>query len=94
VDGETVRTQTGNSGLDDFSPVFPVTSSGPMKNRTGTIRLHIFVERCSVEVFGNNGETTISGKIYPGEESLGIGFYSNHGKVKIRSADLWELESI
>jgi sucrose-6-phosphate hydrolase SacC (GH32 family) len=83
-----------NSGIDDFSPVFPVISRGPMKNRTGIIKLHIFVDKCSVEVFGNDGETTISSKIYPGKESLGIGFFSNHGKVKVRSVDLWELESV
>lgn len=83
-----------NSGKDDFSPVFPVISSGPLKNRSGITTLHIFIDKCSVEVFGNNGETTISSKIYPGAGSLGIEFFSNNGKVKVRSADLWELETV
>jgi len=83
-----------NSGYDDFSKVFPVISKGPLKNRTETIRLHIFIDKCSVEVFGNDGETTISSKIYPGATSTGITLFSNKGKVKVKSLELWELNSI
>jgi sucrose-6-phosphate hydrolase SacC (GH32 family) len=82
------------SGDDEFSGVFPSVSSGPMKNRTSSTKLHIFIDKCSVEVFGNNGETTISSKIYPDPESLGIEIFSNHGKVKVKSMELWELNSI
>ncbi|MBN1599021.1 MAG: GH32 C-terminal domain-containing protein, partial [Bacteroidales bacterium] len=82
------------SGYDEFSGVFPSVSSGPMKNRTNSTKLHIFIDKCSVEVFGNNGETTISSKIYPDPASLGIEVFSNHGKVKVKSMNLWELDSI
>ena len=82
------------SGLVDFSPVFADVSKGPMKDRTGVTRLHIFVDMCSVEVFGNNGETTITSKIYPDPESTGITVFSNNGKVKVRSIELWNLEPL
>jgi sucrose-6-phosphate hydrolase SacC (GH32 family) len=82
------------SGYDEFSRIFPSISSGPMKQRTKITRLHIFVDKCSVEVFGNNGETTISSKIYPDQQSLGIEVFAYHGKVKVKSMELWELESI
>jgi sucrose-6-phosphate hydrolase SacC (GH32 family) len=82
------------SGLDDFSSVFPDVSRGPLKNRTGITRLHIFVDKCSVEVFGNSGETTITSKIYPDPESTGITLFSNNGKIKVTRAELWELGSI
>jgi fructan beta-fructosidase len=83
-----------NSGYDDFSEVFPGISKGPLKNRTNTVRLHIFIDKCSIEVFGNNGETVISSKIYPDNSSTGIDFFSNNGKVKIKSLEIWELDSI
>jgi len=83
-----------NSGYDEFSKVFPGISTGPLKNRTKTIKLHIFIDKCSIEVFGNDGETTISSKIYPDSTSTGIELFSNNGKVKVKSFDLWELGSI
>jgi sucrose-6-phosphate hydrolase SacC (GH32 family) len=83
-----------NSGLDEFSKVFPGISTGPLKNRTKTIKLHIFVDKCSIEVFGNDGETTISSKIYPDPTSTGIELFSNNGKVKVKSLNLWDLGSI
>ena len=35
-------------------------------------KIHIFVDRCSVEIFLNNGEEVFTGNIYPNKESLGI----------------------
>jgi fructan beta-fructosidase len=94
VSEEKLYVDRRKSGYDKFSKAFSSVSSGPLKNRTGITRLHIFVDKCSVEVFGNNGEITISDKIYPGEGSLGIEVFSNHGEVKVKSMNLWELDSI
>jgi fructan beta-fructosidase len=82
------------SGYDEFNSLFPGISSGPMKQRTKITRLHIFIDKCSVEVFGNDGETTISCKIYPDLQSLGIEVFAFHGQVKVKSMELWELDSI
>jgi sucrose-6-phosphate hydrolase SacC (GH32 family) len=82
------------SGYVEFSPVFPGVSRGPLKNRTGTTRLHIYVDKCSIEVFGNNGETTISSKIYPDPGKTAITLFSNKGKVKVKSLEIWELDPI
>ena len=94
VTEEKLYVDRRNRGEDRFSKAFSSVSSAPMKNRTGIIKLHIFIDRCSIEVFGNNGELTISDKIYPGEGSLGIEVFSNHGEVKVKSMNLWELDSI
>jgi len=92
--GEVLFVDRRNSGYDEFSSQFPGISRGPLKTRTKTIKLHIFIDRCSVEVFGNDGETTISSKIYPGSASTGINLFSNNGKVKVKSLELWELAPI
>jgi fructan beta-fructosidase len=94
VSTEELYVDRRNSGYDEFSAVFSCISKGPLKNRTGTTKLHIFIDKCSIEVFGNNGETTISSKIYPDPTSLGIEVFSNHGEVKVKSFELWELWSI
>ena len=80
------------SGINDFYAFHPAVFKGPMKNRNNTVRLQIFVDNCSVEVFGNNGETCISNKIYPSETSTGIEFFSKGGTVKVKSVDMYEIK--
>jgi sucrose-6-phosphate hydrolase SacC (GH32 family) len=82
------------SGYADFNDIFPVVSTAPLKRRTNTTRLHIFVDRCSIEVFGNDGETVMSSKIYPDPKSIGIELFSKNGKVKVKSMEMWDLDSI
>jgi sucrose-6-phosphate hydrolase SacC (GH32 family) len=57
------------------------------------VKLHIFVDRSSVEAFGNNGQTVITDLIFPEPNSEGIGFYSMGGSVKLLSLDIWKLAS-
>jgi len=82
------------SGYDSFSGLFPEINKGFLKNRDNHFKFHIFVDNCSVEVFGNDGETVISTKIYPDTNSLGIDFFSNNGKINIESINFYELNSI
>jgi sucrose-6-phosphate hydrolase SacC (GH32 family) len=94
VSKEELYVDRRNSGYDDFSEVFPGISKGPLNYRTNAIKLHVFIDKCSIEVLGNDGETVVSSKIYPESSSTGINFFSNNGKVKIKSLELWELGSI
>jgi fructan beta-fructosidase len=94
VSKEELYVDRRKSGYAEFNALFPSVTRGPLKNRSNITRLHIFVDKCSLEVFGNNGETTISDKIYPDPTSLGIELFSNNGKVKVRSLELWDLGSI
>jgi sucrose-6-phosphate hydrolase SacC (GH32 family) len=80
------------SGLNSFIDFHGAVFHGPMKNRYKTIKLHVFVDNCSVEVFGNDGETCISNKIYPSEGSTGIEFYSLGGKAIVKSIDFYPIK--
>jgi sucrose-6-phosphate hydrolase SacC (GH32 family) len=82
------------SGLVNFSGLFPQVNNGYLKNRNNVLKLHVFVDNSSIEVFANDGEACISSKIYPDPSSTGIEFFSSKGVVKIKSIKLWELESI
>lgn len=77
------------SGLNDFIDFHKAIFKGPMKNRYNTVKLHFFVDNCSVEVFGNNGETCISNKIYPSAGSTGIEFYTTGGKATVKSIEFY-----
>ncbi|RKD33461.1 glycoside hydrolase family 32 protein [Thermohalobacter berrensis] len=59
---------------------------------TNILKLHIFMDRSSLEVFINDGEEVFTGRIYPSKESLGIKLFAKEGKVKIRNISKWNLE--
>jgi fructan beta-fructosidase len=58
------------------------------------VKLEIFVDRSSVETFVNDGEVTLTDRIYPLEHSVGIEVYSLNGNGKIKSLSIWKLDSV
>lgn len=60
---------------------------------SGTDQLHLrlFLDRSSLEVFGNDGRVNITQRIYPSPSSLGIGLFSEGGSVRLISLDAWKL---
>ncbi|MCZ8514187.1 glycoside hydrolase family 32 protein [Paenibacillus filicis] len=56
----------------------------------GKLALRIFVDRSSVEVFIGRGEKVMTGRIYPGERSLGIKAYAV-GACRIESFEKWDI---
>jgi sucrose-6-phosphate hydrolase SacC (GH32 family) len=94
TDAEELYVDRRDSGYDEFTGLFPKINKGPLKNRNNKVKLHIYVDNCSIEVFANDGETTISSKIYPDPASVGIEFFSNKGKVNVISTNLYELSGI
>jgi beta-fructofuranosidase len=61
---------------------------------SNTLELHIFLDRSSVEVFGNGGRVAMSHRIYPDPSSLGVEMLALGGSVKVTSVDIWNLKSI
>jgi fructan beta-fructosidase len=59
-----------------------------------TVRLRIFVDRSSVEVFGDDGETVISEAIFPKGGSDEIELYSHDGPARVLKMDVWNLKSV
>lgn len=59
-----------------------------------TVTLHVFLDRSSVEVFANEGEATMTSRIYPKTTSLNVQFYAVNGKVDIESVQAWRLSDI
>ncbi len=56
----------------------------------GEVRLHVFIDRCCVEVFVDDGALTLSSLCFPKGENNGISV-SCDGKAAIRGATLWRL---
>jgi fructan beta-fructosidase len=82
------------SGVSDFCEHFPCKHGAVMIPDQNRIQMHIFVDRSSVEVFGNNGEVTMTDLIFPDESSTGIEVYAKEGHVKLVSFMLFSLKKI
>jgi fructan beta-fructosidase len=81
------------SGEVSFSKDFPGRHTAALE-QNASVKLHVFVDRSSVEVFANDGERVLSERIYPPPDSDGIEVYSRGKGGKVASFTMWELESI
>ena len=82
-----------HSGEVSFSKDFPGRHSGKLE-QNASIRLHVFVDRSSVEVFANDGERVLSERIYPPPGSDGIELYAHGAGAGVVSLTIWELNPI
>jgi fructan beta-fructosidase len=80
------------SGKSDFKPGFAGRSSGPLDPQGKRVKLHLFVDRSSVEVFGNEGETVLSELIFPRPESRGLEVFARGGEARLVKLDVWKLK--
>ncbi len=83
-----------NSGNVSFHEAFPVKSATLMPTDDSRVKLHIFVDKSSVEVFGNEGYKTMSFRIFPDENEDQVELYAIGGEVSLISLDVWKLNSI
>jgi fructan beta-fructosidase len=84
------RTHSGNVA---FSRDFPGSFIATLQS-TNRVKLHIFVDRSSVEVFANDGEKVMTDRIYPPPGSDGIELYAKGSGGKVVSLRIWQLTSI
>jgi fructan beta-fructosidase len=83
------RTKSGNVG---FHPQFPGVQNAPLFSRTGKVKLHIFLDASSVEVFINDGESVITDLVFPSADSRGLEFFGGDS-AKIDVVQVWKLKS-
>ena len=63
-------------------------------NKGQEISLRIFIDRSSVEVFVNNGEATMTSRIYPKNKFDELEIYSSGNGAKIKCIEAWELRDV
>ena len=84
------RTKSGNTA---FHPDFPGRHAAPLKaGPDGRVKLHVLVDRYSVEVFGNDGEAAVTDLIFPSAESQAVQVYADGGDLEY-ALDLWTLNA-
>ncbi|KAL2209714.1 hypothetical protein CC79DRAFT_1367889 [Sarocladium strictum] len=74
-----------DSLADGPKEVYNAIRVGPSPSGTNVVKLAIYVDWNSVEVFVNDGEAVLSGLIYPNEEASGIQVVSDKGSLTLAS---------
>lgn len=71
------------SGKTDFHESFPSFDTAPIRKLEGAYHLTIFVDRCSVEVFAQGGQVTMTELIFPAETSTDLAVFAVGGTATI-----------
>lgn len=79
-----------NSGDSKFSALFSCTNSAQLLIGD-RLKLHMFIDQSSVEVFVNEGEIVFSYLIFPSPESNKIELFSNQVTVMVSQLKIWRL---
>ena len=62
--------------------------------KRGLLRLHVLLDRASIEVFGADGEVVIPLGVVPVDDANELAVAARGGRARLRCLDLWRLASI
>jgi len=85
------RTHSGNV---TFHQKFSGVYDAPLPVHDGRVKLHVFVDASSVEVFVNDGERVFTSLVYPSAASRGVELFGSMTSARITSLNVWTLKSI
>ncbi len=88
--GKAITLRYAGGTLNAAGTEVPIT----LDDQTRSLKLHVFVDRCVMEVFINDGQQAVTRVEYPGEDNLGVGVFAEGGTATVKSFDAWQMKSI
>jgi len=82
-----------NAGISEFSEKFSGISSSAYE-AGGTLRLHIFIDASSSELFVDNGKLVTTNLIFPAAKYSKLKVFAAGGKTGLNSSEFYNLKSI
>ena len=80
------------SGITDFSTNFPAITVAPTFENSGKISLRIFIDRSSIEIFGNDGKTVMTNLVFPNSPYSNLKITSEGGKAVISNLRIFSIK--
>jgi fructan beta-fructosidase len=80
-----------NSGKTDFSEHFPAVTFAPIVAKN-EYQLRVLVDRCSIEVFLDGGEMSMTNLIFPNEAYNRMVFYAKGGEYTLNKFEVYPLK--
>ena len=85
------RSRAGESG---FSKEFGSRSFAPRTDTSGIVRLHMFLDQASLEIFADGGNPVMTGIFFPAGGFSEAKAYPENGKENFIHAEIYNLKSI
>ncbi len=79
------------SGATDFSLAFPAATVAPMHLAGHKCTLRIFLDRCSVEVFGDNGDFAMTNLVFPTSPYTTLTLSAEGGAARMEQLTVYPL---
>ena len=83
--------ERSESGRTDFSRDFPALTVAPVDD-TDTINLRLFVDRSSIEAFGDGGKFVMTNRVFPSAPYNRLTFETWRGNFKVKSLKVYKLK--
>jgi levanase/fructan beta-fructosidase len=81
------------SGETSFADGVGAVATAPVTLEDGVLRLRIFVDRTSLEVFAQDGLVTLTSQVFPADGSTDLALFSIGGFTRVREGELTRLRS-
>lgn len=91
VKQETLSFDRRQSGIVDFSQDFPAITYAPVHSADGKLSLRIFIDRSSIEVFGNEGRFVMTNLVFPNTPYSALTLKTDGGKAKISDLRIYTI---
>ncbi len=82
-----------HSGKTSFNPNFPKIHLVHLEPINNEIRLHLLIDRASLEIFSEDGLLSLTENIFPDGSSMGLEVFAQGGKVLLSKLEVYELQS-
>ncbi len=79
------------SGIVDFSEDFPAVTVAPTHEKDGKVSLRIFIDRSSIELFGNDGRFVMTNLVFPNEPYTTLTLSAQGGSAKVSDLKIYSL---
>ena len=80
------------SGVVDFNTKFPAVTSSPTFEKDGKINLRLFIDRSSMELFGNNGQFVMTNIVFPNHPYTTLTMESKSGDAHLDDLKIYSIK--
>lgn len=82
------------SGIVDFSQDFPAVTVAPTFNTDNRLSLRMFIDKSSMEVFGNGGKFVMTNLVFPTEPYSQISVAAFGGNARIENLKIYPIKEL
>ncbi len=87
----TFSTDRRESGLTDFSQEFPAVTVAPVFGKGKELSLRLFIDRSSIEVFGNEGRFAMTNLVFPSTPYTTLSVTAEGGSAKVEALKIYPI---